>query len=100
MGWIAEVYCLLPKYIGKDIDNSEEEIEHITCILNVLVRNNLLEAYEAILLNASDRLIINYVNVQEKPQVLFYHLRELGLDTLCNYLWNYVYTDYVLDFDM
>lgn len=97
--WIADVYKLLPKYIDRYIEPDDSDIEYIARICDILLKNNLIDAYEALLLNSSEKFLTNYVNVQEKPQLLFYHLKQLGLTNLCSYLWNYIYVDNVLDFD-
>lgn len=97
--WIAEVYQMLPKYIDKYMNPSDDDIDSITQICDVLLRNNLVDAYEAIILNSPDKFLTNYVNIQQNTRLLFYHLKELKLENVCNYLWNYVYVDNILDFD-
>ena len=94
--WISEVYNLLPNYIDREIVNSDEDIEYITKICDVLLNNNMYEAYEALILNSSDSFLSSYVNIQKNPQILFYRLKHAGLQNLCNYLWNYLYVDNAL----
>lgn len=100
LGWIKEIYSLLPDYVGRDIENDEDEIELITRISDLLLRYNMYEAYEALILNSGDSFLISYINIQKNPQIIFHHLKQIGLQNVCDYLWNYLYIDNALDYSM
>ena len=97
--WIAEIYQLLPNYMDKYVEPTDSDIDNISQICNILLRNNLVDAYEAIILNSSEKFLMDYVNVHEKPQLLFHHLKQLKLDNLCEFLWNYIYIDTINDLE-